>query len=335
MVQLMSGSTSRLVTPDTTPRPTIEPPSITTIDQVADRLRDPRVAARLRIQNVALKAIHDIMEREKVTQLLPVMLSPITDPLNHSVHDAAIRYDGRELQLTKSMILHKQVALLADIDRLYIMSPNVRLETKQCRTSGRHLLEFTQVDIEFRGATRDEFLAFMERVVVHVIARVVSRCAGDLHLLGRTLRVPTAPFTRYESKDLEGRLGPAWEKVGSAQAAEPFWVFDLKREFYDREDPKRPGYFVNYDLIWPEGFGEALSGAERDWEHDVLLRKIKERGQDAASFAPYLALAERGLLGPSAGGGLGVERLVRFLTGAKHIGDAALFPRIPGTPVIL
>src|SRR5687768_786960 len=98
-------------------------------------MRDPRMKARLKIQDVALKAIHDFMEREGVTQLLPVLLSPVTDPLNHSVYDARIEYAGQSLQLTKSMILHKQAALVAGVDRLYIMSPNVRLEVEACRSS--------------------------------------------------------------------------------------------------------------------------------------------------------------------------------------------------------
>jgi asparaginyl-tRNA synthetase len=30
------------------------------------------------------------------------------------------------------------------------------------------------------------------------------------------------------------------------------------------------------------------------------------------------------------GGGLGIERMVRFLTGQRHVRDVALFPRVPG-----
>jgi asparaginyl-tRNA synthetase len=41
-----------------------------------------------------------------------------------------------------------------------------------------------------------------------------------------------------------------------------------------------------------------------------------------------------GLLKPSAGGGIGVERLLRFLTGKRHIRDVQLFPRIPGEEVV-
>lgn len=302
---------------------------------VVAHLKDPKTAARLRIQTVALSAIHETLAKEGALQLMPVLLSPVTDPLNHEVSDAAITHEGQVLQLTKSMILHKQAAMLTGADAIYVVSPNVRLEPTTASASGRHLFEFTQVDIELRGADKDQFIALMESIVVHVIERVKQACTDDLALLGRELKIPTAPFPRYESKDLQKQHGAQWEAVASMEADHPFWVFDHEREFYDREDPERRGYYHNYDLVWPEGFGEALSGAEREWELPELLRKIKERDQDPADFAPYLALAEAGELVPSAGGGLGVERLVRYLTGTPHIGDAVLFPRVPGKKVAI
>jgi len=90
---------------------------------------------RLRVQTVALKAIHDYMEEQGVLQLMPVMLSSVTDPLCHSVYDARIEYLGQQLSLTKSMLLHKQAAFVAqELEKLYIVSPNVRLEKEECRT---------------------------------------------------------------------------------------------------------------------------------------------------------------------------------------------------------
>ncbi len=303
---------------------------------IVERMRQKEMLARLKIQTVALKAIHDHMAEHGVTQLLPVMLSPVTDPLCHDVSDASITYEGQVLQLTKSMLLHKQAAFLIEgLEKLYIVSPNVRLETPSCRTSGRHLIEFSQVDMEFRDASREEFMRFVESLVVSVITAVKEQCAAELQLLGRELKVPATPFKVYESKELKGQHGPEYEAVVSRAATEPFWILDLEREFYDREDPERRGYYRNYDLVWPEGFGEALSGGERDYEYDVLLRKLAERGQTEEEFAPYMALAKEGLLVPTAGGGLGVERLVRFLTGTEHIGDVALFPRTPGEKVVL
>jgi asparaginyl-tRNA synthetase len=41
------------------------------------------------------------------------------------------------------MLLHKQLVLLTWGDKIYIMSPNVRLERKERYSTGKHLFEFT------------------------------------------------------------------------------------------------------------------------------------------------------------------------------------------------
>ena len=46
-------------------------------------------------------------------------------------------------------------------------------------------------------------------------------------------------------------------------------------------------------------------------------------------------MAKEGKTSPSAGGGIGVERLIRFLAGMPHIRDVQLFKRIPGEPVVV
>jgi len=115
---------------------------------------------------------------------------------------------------------------------------------------------------------------------------------------------------------------------------QPFWVMDHYREFYDKEDPST-GKHINYDLVYPEGFGEGLSGAERETDYEVILRKMAERKNDPASFATYLEIAKKGILKPTAGGGFGVERMVRFLTGKKQVREVCLFPRVPGEKIVV
>jgi len=43
-----------------------------------------------------------------------------------------------------------------------------------------------------------------------------------------------------------------------------------------------------------------------------------------------LMLAKEGRLKPSAGAGIGIERLVSWIAGTKHIGETQPFPKIPG-----
>ncbi len=289
----------------------------------------------LRVQSAALKAIHDYMHRHRVVQSMPIILSPETDPLNHPHFDASVEYYGQSLHLTKSMILHKQLSLLNDgIDKIYFMSPNVRLERGELRETGRHLFEFTQVDVEFKDRTKKDFIRFTDGMLAGVYKFVLKTCAEDLDALERTISVPKLPLKVYESEDLREELGEDFEKLASQKATDPFWIMNFRREFYDREDEHRRGYYHNYDVFWPEGYGEALSGGEREWKHEEILRKMAERRTDTKAFATYLEVSSRGLIPRTVGGGLGIERMVRYLTGQKHIRNVTLFPRVPGERIV-
>ncbi|EQD32641.1 tRNA synthetase class II (D K and N), partial [mine drainage metagenome] len=132
----------------------------------------------------------------------------------------------------------------------------------------------------------------------------------------------------YTTHELEARYGPNWEMAASKAHDQPFWALCHRREFYDREDPDEPGHFLNYDLIYPNGYGEALSGGEREWQPDRIRDRISRDPIPAAALAAYLEIAH-GLVS-SAGGGLGIERLLRFLTRSPHVGDVQMFRRVPG-----
>ena len=298
------------------------------------RLKDAKMTHILRIQSAALKAVHDYMYDSGVVQGMPVILSPETDPLNHAHFDASVDYYGQRLHLTKSMILHKQLALLnGGFDKIYIMSPNVRLEQGELGQTGRHLFEFTQVDIELKEKTKMEFIGLVDGMIEKVFEFVTRECAADLDALGRKLTVPSLPLRVYESEELRAEYGDDFEAMVSGREADPFWVLNFPREFYDREDKRTRGYYHNYDAFWPDGYGEALSGGEREWEHDEIVRKMRERDTHMDAFKTYLDVARQGLIPRTVGGGLGIERMVRFLTGQKHVRDVTLFPRVPGERV--
>ena len=298
-------------------------------------IRSEKLTNILSVQSAALKAIHDYMYDHGVVQAMPIILSPETDPLNHPHFDASVVYYGQKLHMTKSMILHKQLSLLNDgVDKIYFMSPNVRLEEGHLKESGRHLFEFTQVDIELKNKTKKDFVKFVDGLIVYVFRFVKRECSDELKALNRVLAAPKLPLKIYESEDLKTKYGENFESIVSEKARDPFWIMNFKREFYDREDKKRRGYYHNYDMLWPEGYGEALSGGEREWEHDEIVRKMNERKTDLRAFDTYLTVSSQGLIPRTVGGGLGIERMVRFLTGQKHIRDVTLFPRVPGERIV-
>ena len=305
------------------------------MQDAVSHIRSEKLTNILSVQSAALKAIHDYMYDQNVVQAMPIILSPETDPLNHPHFDASVVYYGQKLHMTKSMILHKQLSLLNDgVDKIYFMSPNVRLEEGHLKESGRHLFEFTQVDIELKNKTKKDFVKFVDGLIVYVFRFVKRECSDELKALNRVLAAPKLPLRIYESEDLKTKYGENFESIVSEKARDPFWIMNFKREFYDREDKKRRGYYHNYDLLWPEGYGEALSGGEREWEHEEIVRKMNERKTDLSRYDTYLKVSSQGLIPKTVGGGLGIERMVRFLTGQKHIRDVTLFPRVPGEKIV-
>ncbi|MFH0973928.1 MAG: asparagine synthetase A [Candidatus Micrarchaeota archaeon] len=301
-------------------------------EKALSKLVSKELAAALRVQSVVLDAACGFMRRKGLIQLLPIIISPVTDPLSHSVSDGSVDCGGRKLQLTKSMILHKQLAL-ASVGKgagVFVVSPNVRLEPKEKAGTGRHLLEFSQFDFEIKGAEMRGAMDFIEDLFASVFSRVERECWKDLAFFSRDLRVPEKPFPVFDSVELRSRFGARWEDEASRSSKKFFWVVNHEREFYDREDPEKSGHFLNYDVFYPDGFGEALSGGEREFEYERIIERMKRNGTRPEEFTPYLAAARRGMLSSSAGAGFGIERMVRFICGAKHVADVSPFAKIPG-----
>lgn len=269
-------------------------------------------------------------------QLMPVMLGKSVDPLGPDpgssiVTIPEISYQGETLRLTTSMILHKQVAVKA-LGKIFIMSPNVRLERPERKETGRHLFEFTQADFEIAYAKTDEVLQLLEKYYAGLTDALKHEAKEEFDALGIDIFDFKVPFKRYSVPKLEKKYGSDWEKKISFESDQPVWVLSHKREFYDKDDPDRPGYYLNYDVVYPKGFGEGISGAEREFEYETIIRKITRDDLDMSRYKGYLKHAKKGLI-PSAGAGIGMERLGRFLTRAAHVGDMTLFKRVPGVPV--
>ncbi len=305
--------------------------------QILDTARKTeRMSQTLKIQTILLKAAHDFLVDRGLMQVLPIMLSTITDPLSHIVDESKVFYQGQCLELTKSMIFHKQIALAeTDVKGIFIFSPNVRLEASELGSSGRHLFEFSQLDIEIRDYTAPQFMDFMEDLIIQIFTEINAKCKESLAFFDRELLIPRKPFPLYSSTSLKKQLGADFEQEQSNREEHPFWITNFKREFYDKENPELQGTYINYDLMFPEGFNEALSGGEREFEYSQLLKRISEDGLDLTKFHSYLEYAKRRKIGPSAGGGLGLERLLRYVVKASHIGEVGLFPRVPGKKVKL
>lgn len=301
------------------------------IEEYLTSLKSEGIKRAIKIQSEILHTSRDFLAQKAFVEILPVIISPITDPLTDHRIRGEIECYGLKYQITKSMIFHKQISLLS-VPRVFCFSPNVRIEPAERQGSGKHLIEFVQLDLEIKEATRNEALALGEELLVHILGHIKTSCAAELDFFQRELRIPEIPFGRIAWSQAVRTYGEDYETMLSNEAVGPVWLLDFpidRREFYDREYPDRPGILKDMDLIYPEGFGEALSGGEREFELERIKKRIEQKKIDLKTYEIYLKFAEKGLF-PSAGFGIGIERLTRFICGLQQIKETRLFAKLPG-----
>ncbi|MCG7529371.1 hypothetical protein MHW47_33690, partial [Streptomyces sp. OfavH-34-F] len=315
---------------------------------LGEHLRSPRLRAAMLVQQEALRAARDYLRESGFTELLPPLVGPVTDPGGRGAKALDVDYYGRPYKLMTSAILYKQ-ASLHGFPKLFYIAPNVRVEPEETATTGRHLVEFHQIDVEIAGASREDAqevaAGLLTRVAEHVWSAVPEVLAG----LGRQeadfADVRGGKYDVCTHQEAVARLLAAghpqspdseidWtgERLLSLESDRPFFINDYpkgSRGFYDREDPERPGVLRNFDLIAPHGYGELVSGSERESDYATIVTRMRESGENPAKYAWYLKEAREGIPA-SAGFGMGLQRLVRFLTGLDALWQVSAYPKLPG-----
>ena len=81
------------------------------------------------------------------------------------------------------------------------------------------------------------------------------------------------------------------------------------------------------DVLFPQ-VGEIIGGSQREDRYDVLLQRMNNMDIDKKDLWWYLETREFGTV-PHSGSGLGLERLVQFITGMHNIRDVIPYPRTP------
>ncbi|MER5705612.1 asparagine synthetase A [Micromonospora sp. NPDC002296] len=313
-----------------------------------EHLARRRTRAVMRVQGGVLTATRRLLAQEGFVEILPPIIGPVTDPGIRGSKQIDVDYYGHRYRLMTSAILYKQAALLSH-DKIFCVASNVRLEPPETASTQRHLAEFHQIDVEMAGASRAEAMELAERVVVNATEHVVGTMLVDLEELGRDVAglaaMSTESFTHVSHAEAVKMLHNegyrqaetselSWEGEAALSAiiGKPFFVTDYpkgSRGFYDRESRESPGVLRNFDLIAGEGYGELASGGEREADYARIVMRMRETAENPSKYGWYLEMMRRGVPA-SAGFGIGLERLVRYICGLESTWEASAFPKLPG-----
>lgn len=283
-------------------------------------------------------------------------LDPEHPPRSGGKVDFTQDFFHRPAFLTVSGQLEAEI-FACSLGKVYTFGPTFRAENSN---TSRHLAEFWMIEPEMAFYELTDNMALAESFLKRVIGDTLRDCAEDMaffneridesHTLLETLRrVVSSDFVRLpytEAVEILERSGQAFEypvKWGVDLQSEherfltekhfqsPVILYDYPKEikaFYMRlNDDDRTVRAM--DVLMPR-VGEIIGGSQREERLDVLERRLRDTGLDPSAYWWYLDLRRYGTI-PHAGFGLGLERLLLFLTAMGNIRDVIPFPRTPGS----
>ncbi len=260
---------------------------------------------------------------------------------------------GRATNLTVSGQLEGEAMALA-FGKIYTFGPTFRAENSN---TPRHAAEFWMVEPEMAFADLGDYMDTAEAMVKAVIRYVLDACPDEIAffnqffdkgLAERLNALAEAEFARVSYTDAVNILREhndafqykvSWgvdlqtehERYLTEQIYhKPVFVTDYPKEiksFYMRQNPDGKTVAAA-DMLVP-GVGELIGGSQREERLEVLAARMAELGMDASDYQWYLDLRRFGSA-PHAGFGLGLERLIMYLTAIPNIRDVLPFPRTAG-----
>jgi asparaginyl-tRNA synthetase len=258
---------------------------------------------------------------------------------------------GKSTNLTVSGQLQVETYAMA-FRNVYTFGPTFRAENSNTQ---RHASEFWMVEpeIAFADIKDDMFLA--EALVKYVISYILAKAPEEIAFfdafvekglkakLEQVIHSKFKSVTHHDAIDILLASGESFENKpehGEDLATEhekyltkhfggPVFVIDWPKEikaFYMRlnDDQKT---VAAMDLLVP-GAGELIGGSQREERLEYLEKRMKEMHVPKDDLWWYLDLRKYGGC-KHAGFGLGLERMVMYVTGVDNIRDVISFPRTP------
>ena len=302
-------------------------------------LRSKRQNAIMKIRHQIIKAIRDYFDKNDFILIdSPIFTGNVVEGTTTLFE---LDYFEKQAYLTQSGQLYQEAGAMA-FGKTYCFGPCFRAEKSKTR---RHLTEFWMVEPEIAYCDLEQNMDWMEGLVVYIIDEILKRNISELNDLDRdisNLETMASPFPRitYDEateilknngvdfkygKDLGGKD----ETIISNQFNKPVmihrWPADTKA-FYMKRDGNNNDLALGVDMIAPEGYGEIIGGGQREDNLDILIERIRHHDLPLKPFEWYLDLRKYGSV-PHSGFGLGLERVVAWVCGTKHIRETIPFPR--------
>ncbi len=329
-----------------------------------DLITNEQTRKTFMIRSRIVQAIREFFARHDYLEVETPMLHPI--PGGASAKPFVTHHNALDMEMYLRIApeLYLKRLVVGGFEKVFEINRNFRNEG----LSTRHNPEFTMIEFYEAYRDYKYLMDFTERLFSEVARRVlgttvISYQGKELDLgkpfhrltMVQAIRKYHPQFTDAqlnnrdflvnELQDLKAKYKPE-DGVGGLQLSlfeelsehllfEPTFIVDYPVEVSPlaRASDKNPGITERFELFIvgreiANGFSELNDSEDQEARFDAQVA-AKEAGDEEAMFkdADYIRALEHGLP-PTAGEGIGIDRLVMLLTDAASIRDVILFPHM-------
>ncbi len=334
------------------------------------RVRTNTFNAVFRVRSVVSNAVHEYFQSRRYVYVhTPLITASDCEGAGEMFKVTTIGYSndykseedynaddffGKKAALSVSGQLEGEVAAMA-LGKIYTFGPSFRAEKSN---TPRHVAEFWHVEPEVAFAELPDIIEIAEELIKHIIRTVLEKCPEEMKFFN-------AHFEKGLIDKLNNVLNSDFVIMTYTEAIEHLknapvkfqypveWGCDLMTEherYISEEICKKPVFLTDYpkdiksfymkqnpdgktvaatDLLVP-GVGEIIGCSEREADLDKLLDAMMKRGMSIEDYEHYIALRKFGSV-PHSGFGLGLERMIMYVTGVQNIRDVIFYPRTVGS----
>lgn len=328
-----------------------------------DLIMNPEARALFRVRSQVIQAMRSYFVAREFLEVETPMLHPL--PGGAAARPFATHYNALDttmyLRIAPELYLKRLV--VGGFERVFEINRNFRNEG----LSTRHNPEFTMVEFYQAWADYEDLMDLTEDMLRSICAEVLGRSQveyqGEAVDFGQPFRrmtlhealraynedlaeadlqdraVLVAALERRQLAVPEGGVGKLalelFEETVESRLREPTFVTGYPAEVspLSRASDDAPGLTDRFELFIcgreiANGFSE-LNDAEDQAERFRAQVQAKDAGDEEAMYydADYVRALEHGMP-PTAGEGIGIDRLVMLLTDSPSIRDVLLFPQL-------
>ena len=299
-------------------------------------MRNQKTASIFKLRHHVLSSIRETLSKEKFIEITTPKI--IGSASEGGANLFGLDYFGNQAYLAQSPQLYKEQMTIG-LERVFEISGFYRAEKSH---TGRHLSEFTSVDVEAAFMDYTDVMNVLEKLIVDVFRKTSEKCKIEQEHIGNQIKVPDSPFKRItysqaldelKNDDIKLEFGDdlmdSHLRILGDNHPEFYFLTDWPmklKPFYIHEKDDDPTLSRSFDL--QHGYLELSSGGRRLHDPEQLKARLKEQELDPANFSDHLESFGWGMP-PHSGWGLGLDRLMTVLIGIDNVREVVLYPRDP------